>query len=321
MAPNQTLTAAFAYDGERGVLTNHRSTAAPQRPTRNNTGTTVQYEAISGARVAGRRHSLREQRQLRLLCRASRGGVVAGESRERGARRHSPSRQRRTRHQGAAVYSVLQPVAQLPRQSRSETRAIAGIRRRRRAALRARSRWTSKSTYFANHFDDLISLGPVRSCHVRRTVREHRRNARVRPRAGGHRDRRRGPSGWRRVHAPRFESDPQHQQQPNLRAWTSACTGGRVTPARCRRRSRAIDVSATLGGVFVGSRVDTDFNFPTISSNEGYATWNASGEVRFARRTAALHHDRQPRRSRLHGAARLSRRSGRTIRVGVRTRF
>ena len=45
VARNQTLTAAFAYDGERGVLTNHRSTAAPQRPERNNTGTTVQYEA------------------------------------------------------------------------------------------------------------------------------------------------------------------------------------------------------------------------------------------------------------------------------------
>src|SRR5205823_14011761 len=38
---------AFAYDGERGVLTNFRSTAAPQRPARNSTGTTVQYEATS----------------------------------------------------------------------------------------------------------------------------------------------------------------------------------------------------------------------------------------------------------------------------------
>jgi hypothetical protein len=45
IARNQTVTAAFAYDGERGVLTNHRSTAAPQRPERNNTGTTLQYAA------------------------------------------------------------------------------------------------------------------------------------------------------------------------------------------------------------------------------------------------------------------------------------
>ena len=51
VAPNQTLTAAFEYDGERGVLTNHRSTAAPQRPSRDNTGTTVQYES-SGERVS-----------------------------------------------------------------------------------------------------------------------------------------------------------------------------------------------------------------------------------------------------------------------------
>ncbi len=46
VARNQTVTAAFAYDGERGVLTNHRSTAAPQRPERNNTGTTVQYRGV-----------------------------------------------------------------------------------------------------------------------------------------------------------------------------------------------------------------------------------------------------------------------------------
>ena len=45
MGRSQTLTAAFAYDGERAVLTNHRSTAEPQRPERNNTGTTVQYQA------------------------------------------------------------------------------------------------------------------------------------------------------------------------------------------------------------------------------------------------------------------------------------
>ena len=48
IGPNQTLTAAFAYDGERGVLTDFSSTAAPQTPTRNNTGTTVQYESLAG---------------------------------------------------------------------------------------------------------------------------------------------------------------------------------------------------------------------------------------------------------------------------------
>ena len=52
IGPNQTLTAAFAYDGERGVLTDFRSTAAPQRPTRNNTGTTVQYESLATTRAS-----------------------------------------------------------------------------------------------------------------------------------------------------------------------------------------------------------------------------------------------------------------------------
>src|SRR5688572_3813970 len=51
VARNHVVTAAFAYDGERGVLTNHRSTGAPQRPERNNTGTTLQYEA-TGERVS-----------------------------------------------------------------------------------------------------------------------------------------------------------------------------------------------------------------------------------------------------------------------------
>src|SRR5207302_3611237 len=45
---SQTLTTAFAYDGERGVLTDFKSTAAPQTPERNNTGTTVQYESLAG---------------------------------------------------------------------------------------------------------------------------------------------------------------------------------------------------------------------------------------------------------------------------------
>ena len=88
VAPNQTLTAAFAYDGERGVLTNHRSTAAPQRPTRNNTGHDLAVRNDHRARVAGRRHSLREQRQLRLLRRAPRGGLVARQS--PGAMRSAP---------------------------------------------------------------------------------------------------------------------------------------------------------------------------------------------------------------------------------------
>ena len=79
-------------------------------------------------------------------------------------------------------------------------------------------------------------------------------------------------------------------------------------------------VSLALGGVFVGSRTDSDFNFPTVSSNEGYATWNASGEVRVATRMSGFvtfdnladREDMEPL-----GYPGL----GRTVRAGIRTRF
>ena len=65
---------------------------------------------------------------------------LAGLFRQRRRGRHTPSRQRRTRHQGAALHPVVQPESEFSRQSRSQARAVARIRRRRRAALRARSR-------------------------------------------------------------------------------------------------------------------------------------------------------------------------------------
>jgi len=75
-----------------------------------------------------------------------------------------------------------------------------------------------------------------------------------------------------------------------------------------------------LGGLFVASRVDTDFNFPTVSSNAGYATWTASGEVKLARRTGVFITldnlaDRQYMEPLGYPAL------GRTARAGVRTRF
>jgi outer membrane receptor protein involved in Fe transport len=79
-------------------------------------------------------------------------------------------------------------------------------------------------------------------------------------------------------------------------------------------------LSGTAGGVFVGSRVDTDFYFPTILTDAAYATWNASGEVRFARRTAAfITIDNLANRDYTEplGYPAL----GRTVRAGVRTRF
>ncbi len=118
---NQTLTAAFAYDGERGVLTNHRSTASPQTPERNNTGTTVQYRSLDVTGLHRHRHPVREQRQLRFLCRAAGGDVMDGEYGQRRSGGDAPSRQRRPRDKRAAVHSVVQPVAQFSRQPGSET--------------------------------------------------------------------------------------------------------------------------------------------------------------------------------------------------------
>ena len=66
-APNQTLTAAFAYDGERGVLTNHQvhggaTTARPQQHRHDRA-----VRSHRRPRVARRWRSLRAQRQLRFL--------------------------------------------------------------------------------------------------------------------------------------------------------------------------------------------------------------------------------------------------------------
>jgi outer membrane receptor protein involved in Fe transport len=72
--------------------------------------------------------------------------------------------------------------------------------------------------------------------------------------------------------------------------------------------------------VFIGSRVDTDFHFPTVASNVAYAAWNASGEFRFARRTAGfITIDNLANREYMEplGYPAL----GRTVRVGVRATF
>jgi outer membrane receptor protein involved in Fe transport len=66
--------------------------------------------------------------------------------------------------------------------------------------------------------------------------------------------------------------------------------------------------------------VDTDFNFPTISSNDGHATWNASGEYRFVRRMAGfVTIDNLADSIYMEPIGYPS--LGRTIRAGVRARF
>ena len=289
IARNQTVTAAFAYDGERGVLTNHRSTAAPQRPERNNTGTTLQYEADRRACVARGRHQVREQRQLRLLRRAQGRRVVARQP-GRGQRcrtgDHPPSRQRRARHQGTAVHSVVQPVTELPRQSGPRARAVARIRRRHRTAV-CRDRAAIEATYFANHFDDLISLGPFDPVtfnaqyenigETRASGLELAGTAILSAgfRVGG---------GYTLLDSKVIRSISSSPIfAPGRQLYRRPRHSGSINASYTHAR-----VSVAVGGVFVGSRPDSDFNFPTITSNDRYATWNASGEVRIARRTAAF---------------------------------
>ena len=79
-------------------------------------------------------------------------------------------------------------------------------------------------------------------------------------------------------------------------------------------------LSLALGGVFVGERVDSDFNVPTISTNDGYALWNASGEVRITARTGAF-----MTIDNLAGSDHMEPLGypalGRSARAGIRTRF
>jgi outer membrane receptor protein involved in Fe transport len=79
-------------------------------------------------------------------------------------------------------------------------------------------------------------------------------------------------------------------------------------------------VVLTLGGVFVGARVDTDFNFPTVMLTDGYTTWNASAEVRFGPRTGVF--VTSDNLADFQYMEPLGYRGlGRTVRAGIRTRF
>jgi vitamin B12 transporter len=183
----------------------------------------------------------------------------------------------------------------------------------------ARNRVAVEATYFANRFDDLISLGPsdpVTFASQYLNIGETRASGfeLTADAVPTHGVQLRGSYtlldskvirsiSSSRIFAP---GRPLYRRPRHTGAVQAAFTHGRAT--------------AVIGGVFVGSRVDTDFNFPTISSNAGYATWTASGEIRFARRTAVfVVLDNLADRDYMEpfGYPAL----GRTVRVGIRTRF
>ncbi len=141
-----------------------------------------------------------------------------------------------------------------------------------------------EATYFANHFDDLISLGPFDPVTFNaqyENIGETRAsgleltgtalfNAGIR--VGG------AYTFLDSKVIRSISSSPIFA--PGRALYRRPRHSGSLQASYSRNR-----VSLALGAVFIGSRVDTDFNFPSISSNEGYATWNASGEVRVTRRS------------------------------------
>ncbi len=318
IARNQTVTAAFAYDGERGVLTNHRSTAAPQRPERNNTGTTIQYEAAAErvSLVGGIRFENNGSFGFYAAPRLSVSWLISSGNEEFGT----------TRLRGSVGRGIKEP---LFIQSYSPSPSFLGNpdlkpERSRGFDLGIEQRFAGdraavEVTYFANHFDDLISLGPFDPV----TFNSQYENI-GETRASGLE-----LAGTALVNGGfRFSAGYTMLDSKVIRSISSSpiFAPGRQLYRRPRHsgslqasysRSRA---SVAVGAVFIGSRVDSDFNFPTISSNEGYATWNASGEVRLAGRTAAfVTIDNLADRDYMEPLG--YRGLGRALRAGIRTRF
>lgn len=317
VAKNQVVTAAFAYDGERGVLTNHRSTAAPQRPSRNNTGTTVQYEAdarrvsiVAGIRFENNgSFGFYAAPRLTAAWLASEGNAAIGATRIRGSAGRGIKEPLFIQSYSPSPSFLGNPDLK-PERSRGFD---AGVEQRF-----ARDRVAVDATYFWNHFDDLISLGPFDPVTF---------NARYEnigeTRASG------VELGGTAVFAGlRISGGYTLLDSEVIRSISSSpiFAAGRALYRRPRHsgsmqaaysRGR---VAAGIGGVFLGSRVDTDFNFPTISSNAGYAVWHANGELQLPRRTTGfVVVENLANRDYMEPLG--YRGLGRTFRAGVRARF
>ena len=315
---NQTLTAAFAYDGERGVLTNHRSTAAPQRPKRNNTGTTVQYEVIAPrvSIVGGIRFEnngsfgfyAAPRVAVSWLARAGNEGI--GATRLRGSAGRGIKEPQFIQSYSPSPSFLGNPDLK-PERSRGFDLGIEQRFAGDRAAVEA--------IYFANHFDDLISLGPfdpvtfnARYENIGETRASGLELAGTAIVAGALRL----SGGYTLLDSKVIRSISSSPIfAPGRQLYRRPRHSGSMQLSYSRDR-----VGLAVGGVFVGSRVDSDFNFPTVSSNEGYATWNASGELRATRRTSGFVtvdnlFDSEYMEPLGYPAL------GRTVRVGIRTRF
>jgi vitamin B12 transporter len=175
------------------------------------------------------------------------------------------------------------------------------------------------ATYFANHFDDLISLGPfdpVTFASQYFNIGETRASGlEISGDAVGR--------GMFHVYGSYTLLDSKVIRStsgspifaPGRRLYRRPRHSGSVQAAFTRNR-----LSLTFGGIFVGSRVDTDFYFPTITSDNPYAAWNAGADVRLARVASGfVAIENLANRNYMDplGYPAL----GRTIRAGIRARF
>jgi vitamin B12 transporter len=318
--PSQTLTAAFAYDGERGVLTDFMSTSAPQTPKRNNTGTTVQYESLAGpvALVAGVRFEhngsfgnyVAPRAAVSWLLQSKHAGLGATRLKASGGRgiKEPTFRQSYNPSPGDLGNPDLKP---------ERSRGFdAGVEQRF-----SHDRVRAEATFFSNHFDDLINTGkfdPVTFGSQYFNIGETRARGMelsgdaVAP--GGlavH-----GYYTWQSskvINSVSSSSSPIFTKGQELyrRPRHSGAIQGQFTHDR---------VSVGLGLLFVGQRVDTDSSSLGLLSNDSYTTVNANGDVRIARRTSGfinLENLGDFQYMEPLGYPGL----GRTIRVGLRTSF
>ena len=289
IAPNQTLTAAFEYDGERAVLTDHRSTAPPQRPSRDNSGTTVQYEASKDrvSLVGGIRFENNGSFGFYVAPRIAASWLVS--SGTAGGNGLGTTRLRGSVGRGIKEPLFIQSYSPNPsflgnpdlKPERSRGFDV-GIDQRF-----AGDRVALEAIYFANYFDDLISLGPFDPV----TFNAQYENI-GETRASGLELLGTALAGseWRFSGGYTFMNGKVVRSisssaifAPGNQLYRRPRHSGSLQASYSRNR-----LSLALGGVFIGERVDSHFSFSTIDSNEGYALWNASGEVRLMRRTAAF---------------------------------
>jgi vitamin B12 transporter len=317
---NQTLTLAFAYDGERGVLNDFRTTNPPQTPKRNNTGTTVQYTNLAGpvSLMAGVRFENNGSFGFYVAPRASiswalrSGNPGAGTTRLKASAGRGIKEPTFRQSYSLSMFDLGNPDLK-PERSRGFD---AGIEQRF-----ANDRVRAEATYFANHFDDLINTGqsnPVTFTSQYLNIGETRaRGMELSADAMA-------PGGVA-VHAyyvwqdskvinsvssstsPIFTKGKELYRRPRH----SGSIQGQLTRGR---------LGVTLGALFVGQRVDTDSASLGIFSNEGYTTMNASADVRLAGRTSGFINfenlaDFQYMEPLGYPGL------GRTVRVGIRTRF